>query len=546
MAKLAASAAVLFCSLLPAQTPPSVGQLEVCVRDGLGAPLPAVEVRAEQHGRALATARTDGSGIALLSRLPLGGTTVWATAKDFAVTWQSADLLPSQPRQQVLFELVETEELCGCVRANGKPVAEALVLVIHTAERVLTAIRTDAAGNYRAPAGLGSNDVLVIADGFALARARCRVRAPLRQDFALQAARSHTLTLRVAAASPEQLATARASVQFVVAGDELRLPTTAFCGVLDEHGEWTLRGLPAELQARYVGVDLPDADVAFADEPMQSDDGAIYTGEVRPRLPVCGHVTDADGLPLAGVQVLCRPDAGDEFLATSDTSGRFATAPAMAAGEFGFLRLGDPGLALAGWHRPQDLRLPIRFDPQQPIELRTVAGGSIRGRVLDRGGHAARFAVVVLRDAGRGEWIATTCTDAEGHFVVGSLPPAWACEAELSVSGFNGIARLQGLQLPVQRDFEVPPLRLHPGGEIHGRVLEVDGSPAVGALVFVRPAHLHALTDRQGRFRIGALPAAKYEVRAAFRLLEVRDKPAMATVELADDASRELEVRLGQ
>ncbi len=109
-------------------------------------------------------------------------------------------------------------------------------------------------------------------------------------------------------------------------------------------------------------------------------------------------------------------------------------------------------------------------------------------------------------------------TGADGKFAVTQLPPGeYVISAEKPGFQAEGGPTNQ-LKLDAGQKKETVKLVLIPGGAITGRVVDADGQPVESAMVSV-PDGGGAMTDDQGRFRIGGLRPGRFKLIATLRIL---------------------------
>lgn len=231
-----------------------------------------------------------------------------------------------------------------------------------------------------------------------------------------------------------------------------------------------------------------------------------------------GRVVDPDGLPVADAAIWCGHDgaSGETFLATrSDASGQF-TLPVIQSHSL-FARKD-------GFESSAQESLKVENGSAPEIELRLRArGGGLRGAVVDTRGVPIAWARVLVGNhepafvAGsytrpRGEEMVT---GADGRFAahgIGTEPTdvqAWA-------TGHGFWKQSIRVAAGEQRDLTI---RLDDAAVVHGQVRNEAGEPLAAAKVafgewILTWAYTLVITDEQGRFAIGDLPAGAAELRA--------------------------------
>ncbi len=301
------------------------------------------------------------------------------------------------------------------------------------------------------------------------------------------------------------------------------------------------------------------------------DSGAFHPVALEPLVPPAGALTlsgtveTAAGAPAPDVQVTLLARASEEPLAQplhwtfTDETGRF-TLEHLAAGSYRVVLVAPPAppgsfdLVL-----PHDGEVTWRLSAPLPplpvlpeIERRALAGVLALPDGLDAYGESsvAGYEVVLRPAAGTPELSGATLrraiSDSTGRFrfeelvharyTLEVLPP-WARGGSWPV--------LATLELEVASHVPTGEPRLVLAiGELTGRLIDAEGRPLEGALVevFALDAPDAAglprgwpptVTDAEGRFRIGNLPAGAYRLRlragGGKREIEVRVEPGRRT-----------------
>lgn len=232
-----------------------------------------------------------------------------------------------------------------------------------------------------------------------------------------------------------------------------------------------------------------------------------------------GTVTGGDGLPVAGARIwaLLRSDLGTKgFPAPFTTTAGDGTFAVPHRGEGAMLWVCADGFL--------EESAPIHF-PEEPVQVRLLPAGLVRGRVLGRDGSPVAGAMVRADRAdgamgSTGPRIATPCphgepvtTDAEGRFELSRLWPAWYTVS----AGAPGL--MSATSSPTRVDDGEPvevELHFQEGSTVSGRVASPDGRPVPGADVWISlESSLTALkTQADGSFRIEGVAAGRASLMA--------------------------------
>lgn len=311
--------------------------------------------------------------------------------------------------------------------------------------------------------------------------------------------------------------------------------------VSDPEGRFELPGLrPAngyELRARkegYLPAAIPVVTASTRAKPP------VVELKLQPTRAAVGKVVDGEGRPLPGARVVLRPSRrpdrrpperqadnpppkdGDPASAESGRDGRFLI-PRCPAAEL------DVEARLEGFAPTR--RVGFHVGPETaPLDLGILVlrpGARLVGRVVSDRGRPLAGAEVFLFDrlptrAGldgvpRGREPDATA-GADGAFVLADLPPGLPQNLLILAERFMP-ATVRGVRPPVDRPLLV---RLKPGFQVSGKVLDEQGQPVPGAEASLtsqqvlegdphrrplgKPVFRQAVTDASGRFLIRDAP----------------------------------------
>lgn len=312
--------------------------------------------------------------------------------------------------------------------------------------------------------------------------------------------------------------------------------------------------VPNPIAGRFdMAVDAPGfAPVTVPGVEIPSRPSAVDLGVVAlsAGVEIVGRVVDGDGGPVEKARVLLLPARSSGWeadlamggaLSGAETGGMAgASREALTGAEGGFrfpdlqpgasvrLQAGKEGFVAS---EPVDLQLP----DEGPVEIVLLRPAAVSGWVVDDVGRPVGRALVTAERVQAEDRFGGTSVPEGG----GSLPPRGA-SAWTSPDGDFAIAGLQpglwmvrasapGLREGWSRPFEVDAgdeapgveVVLEEGAALAGRVVEADGSPAVGARVDLaaladgagRPVAL-ARVDDAGRFLLDGLPTGAHTLTA--------------------------------
>jgi protocatechuate 3,4-dioxygenase beta subunit len=473
----------------PKAVPPLVTSLDVTVTDPAGKPVEGAFVMAVPSQGAyrpfgavapekVRSTLTGREGKAKLEPLAPGPWNVTVHAKGFVA--QPLRRVASGP---LVVRLEKGGVITGVVRDGdgNRPVPGARVAVdggltlpsAWSQEATRNEATTDAAGRFRLE-GIGRAPVTLAARAPGFGRAeRKDVRAGARIELFLFSGASLAGVVRNDGGRPVEGAVVRAE------GDQSwGAPPPERT---DARGEFFMAGVqPGEytVVAREGGRAPGIATVVVEPEGEATTSLTVSDGGCA-----TGRIVGAGGRPLAGrvrVEVFDERGlptfAGDLLAADAKADGTFALGP---------LPLGSLGVAVsAPRHAPRRVEVEIlaRGRTADLGDVALEAGLSIRGRVRDREGSGIAGATVdaTLRESGAPSE-REAVSEEDGKFLVGGLG-AGRYDVSAAASGYAtayATATAGG---------EALDLRLEPGGQIAGRVVDADGAPVEAAQVSAEDA----------------------------------------------------------
>ena len=297
----------------------------------------------------------------------------------------------------------------------------------------------------------------------------------------------------------------------------------------DQDGSYHTSASPGHLELRVYGPGRDRWDSNLPADASSSDSLSfdVTAGEVcRDQnfvitLPgrLTGRVLRPDGAPAAGA--ILESEAADgrlssaqaRALATTDADGRFAIPwdPPQSDSDY------HPGWQVAA-------RLPAEGlvgsalvkDAKHPVELRLAPGAFLTCSVRDQRGAPLRGVTVsVAPDPAKNAHGVPfmVASDAAGRLTAGPLPPGdYRLDlADWTRRGLAGapwiLAEGVEVTLAAGQHLELPELRFHPGRTASGTVVDPQGHPVSGALIYAGPGLPRAVaTDRRGHFEMRGLP----------------------------------------
>lgn len=226
----------------------------------------------------------------------------------------------------------------------------------------------------------------------------------------------------------------------------------------------------------------------------------------RPRPPgserwVTGRLVDADGVAVAGAQVLAVRTGHEEVLVLTGRSSQVVEAkgaPSDANGEFRLGPLRSPGevalLAAVEGRGPVSLRrVALAVDGLVDVDLGVVevpAAREVAGRVTEQGsgdpiaGARLRVAVLESEHSWTGLRREPVLSDERGVFKLQELPPGSRLRIFAEADGL--VAGRVDLEAEASPDDQRLNLTLSRGATVRGRVIASDGVAIAGAELFAQ------------------------------------------------------------
>ncbi len=324
-------------------------------------------------------------------------------------------------------------------------------------------------------------------------------------------------------------------------------------------GWFTLRDLPAGtfyLSAKATGFPellVPGIEIADSVEPID-----LGTMVLVPGVLLTGRVVGGDGEPVAGAQLSLRDADGEQIVVQRAGSPWFASTTSLQDGSFRISGLPvDRRLVLlvsSDGFLPREIALPLGSDDVR-LDVELSHGARVSGVVLAPGGRPAAGVEVDVRPGPSLQRLATATsrtveTDDRGRFEASGLRPGeyhlvarrGAAESE-TLRRQVPVEGLAGLHLELRRKASLRVTALDPLGRAVARaflILEPQGDPspegpAAGRSAFER-------TDPAGVAVFQPIGAGVYRIMGRHPEFE----PFATTIEVADGAARELELRFAE
>lgn len=418
---------------------------------------------------------------------------------------------------EALESRAEAGWLAGRVTSGGAPVPGAAISLLRievagspSPVSFETGVQTDEDGRFRLPAEPGRLRVLAEAPGYAVGESREVWLRPGAELTSLLVELGRDGKITVSVRTEDDQPVKGATVEALGLSHWQLAPATT-----DARGQVIIpRVPPGELRFRVRASGLSSAESA----PVTVAPGAHHelTVVLAPLLGISGRVVNTRGEPVAGAQVQLRPSAG--------------ATPALSEkdGSFRFEGLEEGLYALEAQHPRHGPSEPkTAASGESEVELVLTRGGELAGRVERADGTPAQhFFVVVDRFVPRGgeaqrgrPFKPVQVRGGDGSFVFPDLAPGtYDLVADAPSEGGPATATNVEVAAGVRTSGLV--LKLGPGGELEGVVLEASGGPVPDADVRLQDAARSSRqlppqavkSDALGRFRFVGLGAGRRSV----------------------------------
>ncbi|MCA8974838.1 MAG: carboxypeptidase regulatory-like domain-containing protein [Planctomycetes bacterium] len=525
--------ALLLAFAAPAQSPTPHARLEGIVIDPLERPVANAAIAVERDGVVVATARSDGDGMFVCSRVPPRFLIVQVTTDAPDAGAAPVDLW-GEDRGFVRVRIGPARKLSGIVRDDGgEPIAGALVLTSptgHGHHYAHCSDRTDADGHYELThVAMGSVTVRAWTDQHDCAAFSERIRAHGDEtlDFSLERDAGIWQTFVLENATPEQLARAELRV-LAFATYQMPLPPELMRPRAISPGRWEVRGWAS---TDSIGAWL-ELDGVTMYPCAQWIEGGVGTTTRRFQCgdadsTITGRLHRDDGEAAPGIALLVQPLAETQLtnamrrVAISGADGTFAVQAPVVDGDRFALRSLTPSSVVVG-NDPSPAWFVETHDPERTWNLAIRDAESIRMRIETETGAPApgvAIAIDIIETDGQ-RTIGTGISLLDGNVTIDGLGLSLPATLAVSARGPAGEAAVAMRAGATQR-IDLGTIRLTPTATLDGEVLDDDGAAIPGAQVVIsrhtgnRAEYLSTPADRAGRFRISGLEPGLYNAGVA-------------------------------
>jgi protocatechuate 3,4-dioxygenase beta subunit len=516
--------------------------VQVTVRDAAGG-RPVATAAVELRGLLRQAATADSQGIAQFEHVPAGRYQVVAVADGYARATTWLDVGGADASERVELALRSGAAVAGrVVDASGAPVEGAVVLYVGASDRTQQAhprydgVPTDARGEFRIaamPAGTFRFEALHSTFAPAQSDPITLDGKSERTGVIIQMQSGATIAGKVVDEHGAPVAAAAVRVAAAGPGARFGRPRQTFA---DDTGRFAMDGLPRQpmdVVAVHQTASSETRRIDLSGAPAAT--GLVLALDVTGR--IAGTVSDSDGEPLEGAQVLLWPDSvrgpgsvGDfrlrsQSTALTDAGGRFEFR-GLVGGRY-TLRANRPGVSARE-------RAFVREDVYArvgdvDVQLVLDDDGVVTGRVaFEDGSPPAAFNVSLGGFAGVGG-TGTPFASADGSFELRDVP-AGRYTIAIRGAGFSR-AEVPEVEIAPGETRDVGTITVRRGRTIAGRVVTAEHQPVEGATVvlgktlfgtgtraaavaFTPSGTKTGTTDENGEFAISGVPSHDLNVIA--------------------------------
>jgi len=492
------------------------------VEAGTGAPLANALVWSGGDRLSAPPVHTGPDGGFRIAVPALGVTSLWAAAAGHGPESRSVPLDSSAP---TLLKLKPAARLSGVVvDAAGRPVAGADLSLgdMGFSRNGFAWSRSDGRFQISGLPFRASGEISAHRSGFAPASVPTQTPAPGQPSPPLRIVLGQGLTLSGRTVDERGQPVAGAEV---ILGGGMDLMLEQGRATSDDSGRFELRRLsPGTFQLVVTHPGFATLHMsrieAGADRPvLDLGEIVLRTGAV-----IEGRVTDDHGRPIEGAEVVAA-SALPAFLLDPATGEPVTSAPRARTGPGGTFRLTDlepgkrtdlivehPGYVQA--------RVPgVEVPTAEPLRIELKVSRGLAGRVIGPEGEPVADASLTWVQETRTEGGSSLqanplgTTDGDGRFRAAGLTPG-PIDLEVSALGYE-TRRVQGLQIPPDRDLEGMEIRLARGALLAVRVLSPEGEPVPGARVRADPLSPGRLPTLGARLRMSSSDSGRTDEEGA-------------------------------
>lgn len=506
---------------------PSGEGLQLLIRAGAGGPT----------GELVASAESDGEGVARVEAVPAGAMQVWVTAPGW-VTARLDVTVPTEDNRLGPVVLRPALLLRGrVVEESGGAVADAQVTATPAGGfgNAVASARSDGEGWFELT-GLdpeGEWELRARASGYAPSR---RIKLLKPPPLLVEIPLSRGLTLRGSVVTAEQREAVPGAT--VSASQEASRQAAGVAQVMtseliarvetDERGEFVLQGLPGEGVIQVEAAALSFLSSKINVDLARHDEAVPVVISLAPAREIVGTVVGLGERPLAGVEVECRP-ATRGAPAVTGQGARPTVSGSDGSFRCGMLQEGT--YEVSATEREGGAARELVPAGTRDVVLRVQPPGVVEGRVLgeDGGGVAGAKVTVAV-----GRHSREALSDEGGAFRVDRVPAGEGLVRARASGWAPGGSRITVPAGEVAR----AEVRLRRGGVVVGRVKGVTSDELRRCQVTTLGA---AATPREdGSFRLEGVAHGSWPVRALI-LPDMKVREAVVAVAAEGEAEVELD-----